>query len=424
MSRQHQALEALGARVSETEARVGARSDFKPRVRARLLQSRGARTHSGELWRLAAFTAVGALLATALIVVIQRSQAALSFIFDQGAAPGLGAPLRSSSIDAVLKFSDGTKFTLGADAQLRVVAVDHDGARVVVDHGRARAEVVHRDAARWIVDAGPFEVRVTGTSFDVAWSPESSTFDLRVQNGSVVVSGCSMAAVAVTAGQELKTTCQWANQPDGAPSPVAEIELDAMPVSSGSGSQNAAAPRMRAAAGADAAADAEPSAPIAAAVDAGPGPWVALAAVGRYRDAYAAADAAGFEAVCDRAGADELLTLADAALYAGRGDRSRATLLKLREKYPGTSAAAVAAFRLGRAAFDGKGAYAEASQWFRTYLREQPGGGFSREATGRLLEIDHLQGNAQGARTLARQYLQVWPSGPHAPLARAILGED
>jgi hypothetical protein len=424
MSSQLRALEALGARVAETEARVGANFEFRPRVRAQILRARAARPRSGELGRLLAFAAAGALLATVSIGAILRSQAALSFTFAQGSAPALGAPLRQGSGDAVLKFSDGTKFTLGDDAQLRVVAVDHDGARVVVDHGRARAEIVHRDAARWIVDAGPFEVRVTGTSFDVAWSPESSTFDLKVQSGSVVVTGCSMSAVAVAAGQALQTTCQRVNQPDAAPSPVAELERDAAPVSSFAGSQNAAAPLIRAAAGADAAVEAAPSEPNTAAADAGPSPWVALAAAGRYRDAYAAADMAGFEAVCDRAGADELLTLADAALYAGRGARSRATLLKLREKYPGTTAAGVAAFRLGRAAFDSKGAYAEASQWFRTYLREQPGGGFAREATGRLLELDQLQGNTQGARVLARQYLQVWPSGPHAPLARAILGED
>jgi TolA-binding protein len=312
----------------------------------------------------------------------------------------------------VVSFSDGSTVHLEADAQARVLSVDARGARVVLDRGRAGAHVVHRPDTRWSVEAGPFEVRVTGTRFSLTWDPDTSTVALDMREGSVVISGCSMQRAPYVAGQSMRAQCV-----DGttrfsviAPQPSAE------PAPSSQSVPSAALP-----------APASPPAPSSSAPSSesrsAPERWQELAANGDFKEAYAAADTAGFDAVCSRASASELLQLSDAALYAGRADRAREVLRNIRARHPGTPQAATAAFRLGRMAFDSQGAYADARYWLQVYLREQPGGGLAREATGRLIEVEHVSGNAASARSLAAQYLKTWPDGPHAPLARSLVGD-
>ena len=87
----------------------------------------------------------------------------------------------------------------------RVAARDARGAQVVVERGHARFDVVHRARTRWRVAAGPFEIAVTGTSFDVDW-PASSRHTLVVDlhAGSVIVrGGLAGDGLSLRAGQRL-----------------------------------------------------------------------------------------------------------------------------------------------------------------------------------------------------------------------------
>jgi hypothetical protein len=149
-------------------------------------------------------------------------------------------------------------------------------------------------------------------------------------------------------------------------------------------------------------------------------PWQVLAQAGRFADALVAAKAQGFEAQCKHASAAELALLADLARYGhGVAEESRALHL-LRERFPGTKRASLAAFGLGRLEFDNHGSYAEAAEWFRVYLKEQPKGALVREASGRLLEALQHVGRAGPTRELAAQYLRDYPAGPHAGLAHGL----
>jgi ferric-dicitrate binding protein FerR (iron transport regulator) len=67
-----------------------------------------------------------------------------------------------------VSFSDGTRIRLEPRARGRVVDVDGDGARVALYGGRAHVDVRHRANARWLFQAGPFDVRVHGTAFTIA----------------------------------------------------------------------------------------------------------------------------------------------------------------------------------------------------------------------------------------------------------------
>src|SRR5262249_53486409 len=60
------------------------------------------------------------------------------------------------------------------------------GAKVEVSRGEASFAVRHQQRTNWLVGAGPYHVRVTGTRFAVSWAPASEHFQLHLEQGSVV----------------------------------------------------------------------------------------------------------------------------------------------------------------------------------------------------------------------------------------------
>jgi len=77
--------------------------------------------------------------------------------------------------------------------------------------------------------------------------------------------------------------------------------------------------------------------------------------------------------------------------------------------------------KLGKVAFDQRHDYAQAADWFAKCWQEQPQGGLAREAAGRRLEALRKAGSSAQATQAARDYLERYPTGPHAELARAQL---
>ena len=72
--------------------------------------------------------------------------------------------------DLPLAFSDGSTVTFRAGSAGRVERLTGRGAEVILDRGSLDAHVVHAGATIWLVHAGPFQVRVTGTRFSTRWS--------------------------------------------------------------------------------------------------------------------------------------------------------------------------------------------------------------------------------------------------------------
>lgn len=129
----------------------------------------------------------------------------------------------------------------------------------------------------------------------------------------------------------------------------------------------------------------------------------------------------GVPLVLTSASASDLLALADASRYGGDAGLASRALQALRDRFAGTKAASDAAFLLGRMADDG-GATAAAIRWYDTHMAE--GGSFSAEALGRKMIAVRKSGSEAAARPVAREYLQRYPHGPHAAVARALLEGD
>lgn len=308
-------------------------------------------------------------------------------------------------------FSDGSRLLLAPDSAARVTATGARGARLVLESGRAQLAVVHRPDADWHLRAGPFDVHVTGTRFELGWRPATGELDLTMQEGRVVVSGgCLARPQEVGEGEHLlasSLTHHWA---------VSSGERTAAK------SRQASAPASPPGPGATVARpdDLPEERPTAA----GPtrpspdAPWREAVARGQYREAMAMLDENAWARALRGASASDLMALANAARLADDPGHATSALLGLRRRFPNHGSAKVAAFTLGRLAFDQSHAYAEAATWFERYLQEAPRGELAREAAGRLIEAYGLAGNHAAAQGAAGRYLNAYPTGPHADLAR------
>ncbi|WP_437579976.1 tetratricopeptide repeat protein [Sorangium sp. So ce887] len=362
----------------------------------------------------AAFAALAAACAVLLLVLLPSSRP-LSFAV--GSGQGQVGTWIAATAEAPLpvRFSDGTSLALDANARARVVAADARGARVLLEGGRLTATVTHTATSAWNFNVGPFDVLVTGTRFELSWSPVNEELKLVLREGSVSVSGPLVGGRrTVVAGETLEVFCkeQRFELTRGEP------RADAPPPPS--------SPPIAPAASGPAPAATGDSARVAKAADASPRrpSWRDLVAADRYNEATTAAEAEGFDELVARASAADLLMLADAARFSGKPARAAAALTATRSRFAGSVEAAKAAFHLGRMAFDQRRSYAEAERWFGVYLGEQPDGSFAPEALGRVIECRELMGAASGAREAARRYLTRYPAGPHAAHAESLLEEE
>lgn len=322
------------------------------------------------------------------------------------AALAVGRPLVAQSGESLpLSFPDGSRVVLASGTEGIVHELHDAGATLEVTRGQASVAVRHQPGTSWVVGAGPYRVRVTGTRFSVGWAPERQRFELRLTEGSVVVTSeaGSHAAVTMVAPQSLvvdqggwqlsrSETASTLEVPDRDVVPAAEPSV-AVPPSEQASASPPSGSASRAAAG--------PS-------------WEELARRGKYGAAYEDAARHGIAELADSKPPSSLLSLAEACRFSGHSSEAAQVLKRLRARFAGTDDAATAAFQLGR--------LGGSPQWFRTYLQERPNGALAREAAGRLLEVLDQANDRAGTRQAAEAYLARYPAGPHAAFARQLLG--
>jgi hypothetical protein len=323
----------------------------------------------------------------------------------------------TGSAPRLLSFSDGSQVSLAEGGRLRVRSIDEHGARVLLEQGEAHVYVTHIQGARWNFDAGPFVVGVTGTAFTLSWREDAQRLDVRLEDGTVSVSGpMSDSTLSLRAGQ-------WLTVQGG------EVRIRSLGADDegGGGTHDPGRPSPTAGLPSEASQDAspgldpfEPDRPSRSA----PRPthdhaWAAELARGRPDAVIADALALGIDGVFAQATPDDLAALADAARYTHRTEVARGALLAQRRRFPGSDHARVAAFGLGRVE-DADKNFRAALVWFDRYLDEAPNGRYASEALGRKMDlVKRLDGNA-AARSWAELYLRRFPDGTYAAAARAV----
>lgn len=406
-------LQALGVQVARTQDAWLDRTLPPESARDGFLMRMGTtRRRHRAVWLAVAAATLGVMLGVAAIVVpkvfLEPRQLEASV---RNQPTSQDAFVRSDATERVpIDFSDGSRITLEPNSRVRIAELRSNGATLAVEAGQLDVSVKHHEKTDYRLTLGPFLVRVTGTAFAISFSPESDMLRLSMREGTVIVSGCALGDPRpLRGGESLTASCKDSRfeiSRGVAPIPPPEAAAEATVVAKAEPSPATTAQNL------------PPVEAPRAAVDAPS--WQALARAGKFDKALGSVNAAGFGAQLERASSEELGLLADVARFGKRPDQAIQALTTLRRRFPGGSRAGVAAFKIARVHFDQRGEYAEAARWFRTYLREQPGGPLAREAQGRLMEALYRSGDRTGAERAAETYLTANPNGPHARLARSL----
>jgi TolA-binding protein len=340
---------------------------------------------------------------------------------DPGAAGVVGTWVAAGEVRAAMAFSDGTSIVLEPGARARVASVGEHGAHVVLERGRISANVVPRRGNAWFTIAGPFEIQVTGTRFDASWDPVNEELFVLMHEGHVVVRGtCLDHERSLSTGETERLACAPTGGSRlsglgadalGVPAVAAYTPRDTAPADKKPNPVLGHILRVQATETNDKAQDAPETPPT----------FWELGRRGEYQRALDAAEALGFNSLCETLSASDLLELGTTARLAKHGDRAVIAYGALRRRFRGSEPAATAAFLLGQMAFDGAHNFGEAHRWFETYLAERPSGVLAAEALGRRMEAEKRLGHLTAARATAARYLGRFPGSAHAALAQSLL---
>jgi TolA-binding protein len=389
-------LPRLGARVADEQDAALERAELlgaDARLAAlHLRESAPSPVRRSRRARWAVAIAATLAIAVALVFFVSRGRSDVSYrIGSETGAPGQWVGADDAAV--ALEFSEGSRVDVRAGARARVTDLGAHGASLVVERGTLHVSVVPRGGNDWQIVGGPFAVHVVGTEFDVAWDPSSEALTVAMVSGRVRIEGPCIepSTRTVSAPESVRLTCTVA--PHEEPTAAASSAAPPQPTAA----LEAPAPALTSTASVPAGASASPS----------------VSASSAPRDPGEAATTG-----------HELVELGSAARLAGDAAGARRLYEATRKRFPGTDAAAVAAYHLGRMAFDGQHAWADAERWFGVYLAESPGGALAPEALGRSMESADKRGDHARARALAERYLAAYPKGAQAALATRLASED
>ncbi|HTV21225.1 MAG TPA: FecR domain-containing protein [Polyangiaceae bacterium] len=335
-------------------------------------------------WRVAgAGAAVVALLVGAFSLTWSRDPAPVAGVAPAGeqAPSAEGAPTEpavptpTSEMAERLSLADGSHLELSDGARARVLVMRADEVRVRLERGQVECDVAPRRERRFVVEAGTFEVVVTGTQFTVSAAGDGaqpSSVAVSVQRGSVEVREAPdrlLAALGV--GQ------RWASdRPAGA-------ALDA------SDAGAAAAPSPARPSNLSSASSAPSSAPSASRADARTSPRT-------------------------------LLARASDARLAGKPLEAAAALRELIRQYPRDERAGYAAFLLGRIELDALDDARAAVASF-SFAVTHPGSGFFMEdAEARRIEALARAGQLTECARERDRFLSKYPNAARAASLRML----
>jgi len=357
-------------------------------------------------WLLGAVSLAGAT-ALALLVSFREQPRLITFEVAGGKPDRNGHIIGGEGTR--IRFSDGSEAALARGTDAQIQHITEHGAEVVLSRGTMRVHVAKKPLAAWNVAAGPYNVHVTGTEFDVSWSSQRQAFDLRMETGAVIVTGpLAAGGIVLKAGQHMfggvaegRLTVEGGESAPTQPKQAPAIAVDT-PAESPSAQPARAATTTT-------------GVPSRAAGE--PHVWTRQVAQGRFESVLEDAERRGMDRTLAAGSLEELSALADAARYAGRASIARRVLLAERQRFASSAAARDAAFFLGRIAEDGGGG---ALEWYERYLNESPRGAYASQALGRKMMLLYKQGGRALAEPVAIEYLGRYPSGPYAAAARKI----
>ena len=371
------------------------------------------RTKRRRMWAWAAGAVTLALLVAALAGFRARGEPAatrLSYRVDEHAPTASGYVSAPPSAESLLSFSDGSKVKMSARARGRVVELTNDGARFALEEGNVAVDIRPHPRRRWLFEAGPFLVKVRGTSFTLNWHPTETVFEVHLRNGSVAVANpISASEILLRAGQTLRVSLRDQTTTLGV-----------------LGKNDGPAPAASSSGGPAATVSQGPPQPLVVPQTADSARWSHRGWPSALNDGKASAIVAeagriGVSQALERADSEDLWALANAARYAGQFALAERALIAQRTRFSSSRHAREAAFLLGRLHEGDTGGRHEALVWYERYLSEAPAGAHVSDALGRKMTLLQRADRRAEALAVARDYLRRFPVGTYAPAARALI---
>lgn len=378
------------------------------RTLARILERSRRRAPRLPARRLAFLTLAPALAAAGLTVAVTSWLTPSALTYEVVGAVDDAGQIQTGATPATLSFSDDSTIVASPRTALSVSVVGEHAALARVQTGKLNVKVKHADETDWRFLAGPYEVRVIGTAFELNWTPSSEQLSVVMHEGRVRVIGPEAGETFLNAGQSRT----FGAPPDeklasAAPAPSAKAADTPPRVDEGSSAQ---VDKASAAVG-----PGDPAAGKVAAVKP-PASWAKLVGKGLFSEVVQDAERVGLEQALNTRGVQDLQALAQAAHYTGRSALALDAWAKVRQRFGGKQAA----FFMGRI-YDQRGNAQAALRWLNVYLAEAGSDVYASEALGRKLTlVQRVHGEAQ-AQAVARDYLRRFPKGPYARTARELL---
>jgi TolA-binding protein len=407
-----QGARSLIAALGWGESGRGARS--RPDAAWSALSGRG---RWASAWACTLFFATTAA-AVMVFAVHHHATRPLSFTIDGGKVERNGF-IETGAAAPKLVFSDGSQLFLDRNARASLSEVDGRGGRVALTEGSAHVDIVHRPQARWLFDAGPFLISVTGTAFTFGWKPGDEQLDVQMERGSVDVSGpLSDGPIALRSGQHLTVRVRQRE------TVIRDVQAVSTPEAT---TTTPSAPSEVATAGAEARrTEAAPGAVEAKPMSSPRRPregvcrgWSAQLTAGDFEGIVREAQRAGIENCLAQAESTDLAALADAARYGRHDEIARRALLAQRRRFPVSAEGRDATFLLGRLE-ETEQNLPKAVAWYDAYLEQASNGTYASEALGRKMMLTQQLSGSGAARTTAAEYVDRFPRGTYAVRARAI----
>jgi transmembrane sensor len=310
------------------------------------------------LWLAAAIgIGLGGAVAVALALLVRAPETLRS-----------GALVESAHAEIAVRLDDGSRVELAPRSQLRLLTNQPRAIELELRAGRARFQVAHDRARRFRVKAGPAEVSVVGTRFELTRDAQPGGLLVRVAVSEGVVE-VRRRDVADAGTHRIQAGESWS----------ALIGRDA---SAPAGEPAAAKP--------DEPAAFEPDAP----------------------QAKAAARAEGRDPA--ESGASAAFQRANLARRAGRMQEAADGYAELLARYPDDPRAGISAFELGRIRMDALDDPAGAIRALETAARAANNASFHEDGLARIVVANDALGRTEACRKARERYLASYPDGVHA----------
>ena len=158
-----------------------------------------ARALNGGTARLLAIALALAVVSALVLALGSKADSKLSFELRGGSSKG--GLIEAVRGEATVALSDGSSILAENGTKFSVDVLGRNAALTRLVAGKLHVRVEHNDGTSYRFIAGPYEVRVVGTEFELAWDPLGTGLALSMSKGELQLLSPTSKPRTLKAGQ-------------------------------------------------------------------------------------------------------------------------------------------------------------------------------------------------------------------------------